>query len=133
MFKNHPSLVAKLIPIFHDKYTNLPPLAGNRVLYSQQYGFYGGNLIFRGHFNATGQETAITTTVQYGFAGGYSAWLNGVFLGSSQGSPTVSMTTNSWNISTNDLRVREDNVFVIIQGELVTIQTFNDSLFIWSL
>ncbi|KAF8892186.1 glycosyl hydrolases family 35-domain-containing protein [Infundibulicybe gibba] len=104
-------------------YTNLPPLAGNRVLYSQQYGFYGGNLIFRGHFNATGQETAITTTVQYGFAGGYSAWFNGVFLGSSQGSPTVSMTTDTWKIPSGSLRTGKDNVFVIIQDHMGIVET----------
>ncbi|TFK39704.1 glycoside hydrolase family 35 protein [Crucibulum laeve] len=97
-------------------YTNLPPLAGNHVLYSQQYGFYGGNLIFRGHFTASGQETAIITTVQYGFAGGYSAWLNGVFLGSSQGNSTVSMTTDTWTIPTNTLHVGSDNVFVVVQA-----------------
>ncbi|KAF8078179.1 glycoside hydrolase family 35 protein [Lyophyllum atratum] len=96
-------------------YTNLPVLAGNRVLYSQQHGFYGGNLIFRGHFTASGQETAITTTVQYGFAGGYSAWLNGVFLGSSQGNATVSLTTDRWPVPADTLRVGSDNVFVIIQ------------------
>lgn len=78
--------------------------------------FYGGNLIFRGHFTATGQETGITTTVQYGFAGGYSAWFNGVFLGSSQGNATVSLTTNTWTIPAGTLRVGADNVFVIIQG-----------------
>ncbi|KAF8202416.1 glycoside hydrolase family 35 protein [Pholiota molesta] len=99
-------------------YTNLPPLAGNVVLYSQQYGFYGGNLIFRGHFNASGLETAIVTTVQSGFAGGYSAWLNGVFLGSSQGTPTISLTTDTWNITSGMLRVRSNNVFVILQGNL---------------
>ncbi|PFH50283.1 glycoside hydrolase family 35 protein [Amanita thiersii Skay4041] len=97
-------------------YTNLPPLAGDKVLYSQQYGFYGGNLIFRGHFTATGSETSIVTTVQSGFAGGYSAWLNGNFLGSSQGSPTVSVTTDTWNITQTVLRPGQDNVFVIIQA-----------------
>ncbi|KAF8972779.1 glycoside hydrolase family 35 protein [Flammula alnicola] len=96
-------------------YTNLPPLAGNRVLYSQQYGFYGGNLIFRGHFNASGNETAIVTSVQSGFAGGYSAWLNGLFLGSSQGSPTVSMTMDNWSVNSSMLRIGNDNVFVILQ------------------
>lgn len=116
--------IRQLTLTFYYQYTNLPPLAGNRVLYSQQYGFYGGNLIFRGHFTATGKETAITTTVQYGFAGGYSAWLNGAFLGSSQGSPTVSMTTNTWTVPANNLRVGEDNVFVIIQGKLVYQLTF---------
>ncbi|KAF5362341.1 hypothetical protein D9756_002224 [Leucocoprinus leucothites] len=104
-------------------YTNLPPLSGNRVLYSQQYGFYGGNLIFRGHFTASGQETSINTTVQFGFAGGYSAWLNGVFLGSAQGSPTVSLTSDTWGISRNSLRVGQDNVFVIVQDHMGIVET----------
>ncbi|THH33329.1 hypothetical protein EUX98_g843 [Antrodiella citrinella] len=63
-------------------YTNLPPLSGDHVLYSQQYGFYGGNMIWRGHFNASGQETAFNLTVQGGLVFAYSAFLNGVFLGS---------------------------------------------------
>ncbi|KAF8159357.1 glycoside hydrolase family 35 protein [Crassisporium funariophilum] len=104
-------------------YTNLPTLAGNRVLYSQQYGFYGGNLIFRGHFIATGKETAVVTTVQSGFAGGYSAWLNGVFLGSSQGTPTISMTTDTWNIGASALRIGSDNVFVILQDHMGIVET----------
>ncbi|KAF4610613.1 hypothetical protein D9613_007145 [Agrocybe pediades] len=108
-------------------YTNLPVLAGDRVLYSQQYGFYGGNLIWRGHFNATGDETAITTTVQSGFAGGYSAWLNGVFLGSSQGSPSISLTTDTWNITSSMLRVGRDNVFVILQDHMGIVETSTNS------
>ncbi|KDR78586.1 hypothetical protein GALMADRAFT_244026 [Galerina marginata CBS 339.88] len=108
-------------------YTNLPVLAGNRVLYSQQYGFYGGNLIWRGHFTATGTETAITTTVQSGFAGGYSAWINGVFLGSSQGSPTVSVTTDTWKLASSMLRVGQDNVFVILQDHMGIVETSTSS------
>ncbi|RDB21488.1 putative beta-galactosidase A [Hypsizygus marmoreus] len=104
-------------------YTNLPVLAGNRVLYSQQYGFYGGNLIFRGHFTPDGRETAITTTVQYGFAGGYSAWLNGIFLGSSQGNATISLTTDTWPIPVNTLKINDDNVFVILQDHMGIVET----------
>ncbi|KAJ6557263.1 glycoside hydrolase family 35 protein [Mycena vulgaris] len=96
-------------------YTNLPPLAGSQVLYSQQYGFYGGNLIFRGRFNASGAETAVNLTVQYGFAGGYTAWLNGVFLGSSQGTATISLSTDSWAIPSGTLRVNQTNVLVVFQ------------------
>ncbi|KAJ7164663.1 glycoside hydrolase family 35 protein [Mycena crocata] len=96
-------------------YTNLPPLAGSQVLYSQQYGFYGGNLIFRGRFNATGQESAVNLTVQYGFAGGYSAWLNGIFLGSSQGTATISLSTDSWAIPNDTLRINQSNVLVVFQ------------------
>ncbi|KAH7914518.1 glycoside hydrolase family 35 protein [Hygrophoropsis aurantiaca] len=99
-------------------YTNLPPLSGEYVLYSQQYGFYGGNLIFRGHFNASGEETAINVTVQGGYAFGYSSFINGVFLGSNQGNLTVSYTTDLWEIPSSALRIGQDNVFVVIQDHM---------------
>ncbi|KAF4569577.1 hypothetical protein EYR40_008555 [Pleurotus pulmonarius] len=96
-------------------YTNLPPLAGDKVLYSQQYGFYGGNIISRGHFNASGLETGIRLSVQGGFAFGYSAWLNGIFLGSNVGSATVSMTTDLWDFPAGSLKQGQDNVIVVVQ------------------
>ncbi|KAF9269213.1 glycoside hydrolase family 35 protein [Marasmius fiardii PR-910] len=104
-------------------YTNLPPLSGRQVLYSQQYGFYGGNLIFRGRFNASGSETAVNLTVQYGFAGGYSAWLNGVFLGSAQGSSTVSSSTNVWTFPSGSLKAGGENVIVVVQDHTGITET----------
>ncbi len=56
--------------------------------------------------------------VQYGFAGGYTAWLNGVFLGSGQGNSTVSLSEDSWAIPANTLQVGKDNVVVVVQGIL---------------
>ncbi|KAJ3735068.1 glycoside hydrolase family 35 protein [Lentinula guzmanii] len=105
-----------LADLTETNYTNLPPLAGSQVLYSQQYGFYGGNLIFRGRFNATGNETAVNLTVQYGFAGGYSAWLNSVFLGSSQGNATVSLSTDVWKFPDGALKTGMENVLVVFQA-----------------
>lgn len=61
------------------------------------------------------QETAVKLTVQGGFAFGYSAFLNGVFLGSNQGNSTVSMTTDIWSIPNNTLKAG-DNVLTVIQG-----------------
>ncbi|KAL0954023.1 hypothetical protein HGRIS_005178 [Hohenbuehelia grisea] len=104
-------------------YTNLPPLAGDHVLYSQQYGLYGGNLIFRGHFNASGAETAVSLTVQGGFAFAYTAWLNGVFLGSNQGNATISLTSDSWGIPKDTLRIGQDNVLVILQDHMGISET----------
>ncbi|KAJ6584740.1 glycoside hydrolase family 35 protein [Mycena capillaripes] len=104
-------------------YTNLPPLAGTQVLYSQQYGFYGGHLIFRGRFNASGEETAVNLTVQYGFAGGYSTWLNGVFLGSSQGNATISLSADSWPIPSGALKVGQTNVLVVFQDHMGITET----------
>ncbi len=80
------------------------------------FSFYGGNLVYRGHFNASGEETAVKLAVQYGFAGGYTAWLNGVFLGSGQGNSTVSLSDNSWPIPNGTLRVGADNVILVVQG-----------------
>ena len=81
-----------------------------------EYSFYGGNLVFRGHFTASGEENSIAIAVQFGFAGGYSAWLNGQFLGSAQGSPSVSLSNKTWTIPSGSLRIGQDNVFVIVQG-----------------
>ncbi len=75
-------------------------------------------MIFRGHFNASGSETAVNLTVQGGFAFGYSAFLNGVFLGSNQGTATISLTTDVWPIPNSTVR-KGDNVVTVIQGTLV--------------
>ncbi|KAI0690966.1 glycoside hydrolase family 35 protein [Cytidiella melzeri] len=108
-------------------FTNLPPLSGTNVLYSQQYGFYGGNLIFRGHFVASGAETGFNLTVQGGLAFAYSAFLNGVFLGSSEGSSTVSMTSDSWAIPKNTLRVGQNNVLTVVQDHMGIVETSTNS------
>lgn len=79
--------------------------------------FYGGNIISRGHFNASGLETGIRLSVQGGFAFGYSAWLNGIFLGSNVGSATVSTTTDLWDFPASSLKQGQDNVIVVVQGE----------------
>ncbi|KAH8834879.1 glycoside hydrolase family 35 protein [Flagelloscypha sp. PMI_526] len=94
--------------------TNLPPTAGDKVLYSQQYEFYGGNIIFRGHFNATGLETGVSLDVFGGYAFAYTAWLNSVFLGSNQGTASVSERKDTWVIPGGTLRVGENNVLVVL-------------------
>lgn len=61
-------------------------------------------------------ETAFNLTVQGGFAFGYSAFLNGIHLGSNQGTPTISLTTDVWTIPNNTLRIGGDNVLTVFQG-----------------
>jgi beta-galactosidase GanA len=54
------------------------------VLFADDYGFHTGNTWYRGRFHAAGQETGIHLTSDVsGGAQAFSAWLNGVFLGSS--------------------------------------------------
>ena len=89
-------------------------------LYPPFVSFFGGNIIFRGHFNATGQETGFNLTVEGGFGFAYSVYLNGEFLGSGQGNGAVDQLTHAWDIPEGVLYVGEDNVLVVIQGELVS-------------
>ncbi|MFG1646581.1 beta-galactosidase [Amycolatopsis sp. NPDC049252] len=54
------------------------------VLFADDYGFHTGNTWYRGRFTGDGKQTGITLSSQSGGpAGAFSAWLNGVFLGSS--------------------------------------------------
>jgi beta-galactosidase GanA len=54
------------------------------VLFADDYGFHTGNTWYRGRFTGDGTQTGITLASQSGGpAGAFSAWLNGVFLGSS--------------------------------------------------
>lgn len=60
----------------------LYPLKTPVSLYSSDYGYHTGYLIYRGHFEATGEETALRVRTMGGFAFGESVWLNDTFLGS---------------------------------------------------
>ncbi|GCB26180.1 probable beta-galactosidase A [Aspergillus awamori] len=51
-------------------------------LYSSDYGFHTGYLLYRGHFTATGNESTFAIDTQGGSAFGSSVWLNGTYLGS---------------------------------------------------
>ena len=59
-------------------------------LFASDYGYNTGNLLYRGHFTATGQEATLSIRTQGGTAYGASVWLNSTFLGSWPGIDKVS-------------------------------------------
>ncbi|CAE6442843.1 unnamed protein product [Rhizoctonia solani] len=63
------------------------PLGGKIMLYADEYGYHQGNTIYRGRFSS--QATGIKLILQGGSYFGYSAFLNGVFLGSGQSSSDI--------------------------------------------
>lgn len=74
-------------------YTTTPnpigrPLLTPVSLYASDYGFNTENVLFRGHFTASGNESNINITTQGGEAFGASVWLNETFLGSWAGDST---------------------------------------------
>lgn len=83
------------------------------VLYADDYGFFHGYVIFRGRFPASRSTTGVTMNLQFGIAGGYSAYLNGKFLGSWTGS-MASAGTSTWTMPTGAVKSDSENVLVIL-------------------
>ncbi|WP_370962954.1 beta-galactosidase [Amycolatopsis sp. cg9] len=73
-------------PVADKETTNSSTALGTKpVLFADDYGFHTGNTWYRGRFTGDGKQTGITLSSQSGGpAGAFSAWLNGVFLGSSK-------------------------------------------------
>lgn len=66
----------------HTTSNNPKALLTPTSLYSSDYGYNTGVLIYRGHFVATGKESSFSVWTQGGSAYGSSVWLNGTYLGS---------------------------------------------------
>ncbi|ORY15606.1 glycoside hydrolase superfamily [Clohesyomyces aquaticus] len=66
-------------------YNSLRKLTTPVSLYSSDYGYHTGTLLYRGAFTALGSEKTIYLRTQGGSAFGMSAWLNSTFLGSWRG------------------------------------------------
>lgn len=58
------------------------PLLTPTSLFSGDYGFTAGVVLYRGHFTATGSESTIYLDTQGGAAFGSSVWLNSTYVGS---------------------------------------------------
>jgi beta-galactosidase GanA len=82
------------------------------VLYASDYGYDHGFVWYRGHFTATGTETGVTLTAD-GIAptGAYSAWLNGVFLGSAT---AAGPATQTFGFPAGAVRAGQDNVIAVL-------------------
>ena len=95
------------------------------VLYVDDYGFHNSFHLFRGYFE--GSATAVKLSVQGGLAFGWSAWLNGEFVGSylgnssvGAGNLTLPLTNATLNANgTNVLLVAQDNTGHDLRAEAV--------------
>ncbi|KAK2761685.1 hypothetical protein FQN54_001513 [Arachnomyces sp. PD_36] len=85
------------------------------VLYAEDYDIYHGYVLFRGHFPGSTSITSVFLNIQFGNAGGFSAYLNGHFLGSWIGTIDIS-GSDTFTFPEGVLNVGEDeeNVLVIL-------------------
>ncbi|KAH7102269.1 glycoside hydrolase superfamily [Auriculariales sp. MPI-PUGE-AT-0066] len=87
------------------------------ILYGHNYGFHTGNLLWRGHFEATGSETAFVTDVWGGLAFGYTVWLDGTYLGSWEGDAPSANKERSFSLPTA-LAAGSKHVITILQDHM---------------
>ncbi|CAO1612816.1 unnamed protein product [Parajaminaea phylloscopi] len=85
-----------------------------QVLFSDAYGFHSGNVVWRGHFTATGKEQGLDIRVQGGSFFGASVWVNGQHLGSVAGDDKHSDGTVSAKFPANLLQAGKDNVITVL-------------------
>jgi hypothetical protein len=83
------------------------------VLYVDDYGFHNSFHLFRGYFE--GSATAVKLSVQGGLAFGWSAWVNGDFVGSYLGNSSVGVGNSTLLLSNKTLRATGSNVLLVVQ------------------
>lgn len=81
-------------------YNSLRPLNTPVSLYSSDYGYHTGTLIYRGTFTATGNETTVWLSTQGGSAFGSSAFIGSHFLGSWRGYDAALYGNDTWSFPT---------------------------------
>ncbi|KAF8598092.1 glycoside hydrolase family 35 protein [Ceratobasidium sp. AG-I] len=82
------------------------------VLYADEYGFHLGNILWRGRFN--GSASGVQLNVQGGTASGWSAWLNGGYIGSFPGDPVS--VSGALNLTFANATVSSgENVLLVLQ------------------
>ena len=81
-------------------------------LYSADYGYHAGSLMYRGHFDANGQETMLTLLTQGGLAYGMTVWLDEELLGSWPGNAQVESYAQTLKLKS--MRAGTKHVFTIL-------------------
>lgn len=87
-------------PKANHPYTNnsVNPLKTPTSLYSSDYGFHTGYLLYRGHFVSKGSESSFAVHLQGGTAFGGSAWINGTYVGSWAGNSVTEDYNATWTL-----------------------------------
>lgn len=81
-------------------------------LYSQDYGFNTGALIYRGHFTATGSESSFYVETIGGSAFGSSVWLDNTYIGSWKGIDKAGQHADNYTVP--NLKAGTSHVITVV-------------------
>lgn len=99
-------------PASHTESNNPYTLKTPTSLFSSDYGYHTGVLIYRGHFVAKGGESTFKIETQGGSAFGSSVWLNSTYIGSWAG--TDAGRSNSASYTLPNLSAGKSYVFTVV-------------------
>ncbi|KAH9209065.1 putative beta-galactosidase [Leptodontidium sp. 2 PMI_412] len=92
------------------------------VLWADDYGYHSGHFIFRGRFpSSNSTASGVNITVIAGVSSGWSAFLNGAFIGSWIGSKSV--TRSSLVLSFANATLKAENVLTVVIDNMGHDQT----------
>jgi beta-galactosidase len=86
------------------------------VLYTDDYGFHYGDVWYRGHFTGAGKQISLTAGT--GRAGVWTAWLNGVNLGTVNTGTASGNQNSTGTFDIPDGLLREDNVISVLVRDM---------------
>jgi hypothetical protein len=91
------------------------PAPNNPVLYVDDYNIHNGYHVYRASFHSTtAPPTGVYIAITGGLAFGYSAWLNGQFVGSYFGRSWITKDSIEFSFSNATLNNNTENVLVIL-------------------
>ncbi|CZR69346.1 probable beta-galactosidase [Phialocephala subalpina] len=99
-------------PADHNTTINPTLLQTPTSLYSSDYGYHAGVLVYRGHFVANGTEKSLYISTQGGASFSSSVWLNSTFLGSWVGIANVEYDNSTYDMPS--LTAGEPYVFTVV-------------------
>ncbi|XXH04540.1 hypothetical protein Hte_010957 [Hypoxylon texense] len=90
------------------------PLLATVSTYASDYGYHTGVLLYRGQFNATGNEKSFSLWTQGGSGFGSSVWLDDVLVASYLGNGSAEGYQGKYDISAIELEVGTSHIFTVV-------------------
>ncbi|PRP78092.1 hypothetical protein PROFUN_11604 [Planoprotostelium fungivorum] len=91
---------------------------GPWLLFSADYGFISGNILWRGHFTANGRESHVKLALSGGQWSAASVFINGISLGKIFQGDRLDHKNAMFQIPPSSLQVGEDNVITVLQDHM---------------
>lgn len=90
------------------------PLLATVSTYASDYGFHTGVLVYRGHFNATGNENSLSLWTQGGLGFGSSVWIDDKLVSSFLGNGSAAYYQGKYSLNGIDLEAGTLHVITVV-------------------